>query len=91
MMHAEYHVVYWEKMGGSVSLVKSPANFVEVIVREWSADFVLEYTIAVFVTIDNKQVCRKETVDGGLAEAVRRGIYIFEEEIRLHPVLSKTS
>ena len=89
-MKARLSIVYREQAGSFVSLVKSPANSVDVIVREWSGDFVLEYTISVSVTTNNKNVQRKEIVDGNLAEAVRRGLAIFEEEVAKHPVLGQS-
>ena len=89
-MHAKMNVVYRESFGSSVSIARSPANFVEVIVREWNGDLVLEYTITVFVITDNAKDTRKEIVDGGLPEAVRRGIAVFEEEATKHPVLGET-
>ena len=88
-MQSGMHVVYREQAGSFVSLIKSPANSVDVIVREWSADYVVEYTVFVSVTTNNKSVNRKEIVDGNLAEAVRRGIDIFEFEVGIHPVLHK--
>lgn len=86
-MEASCHTVYREKSRNAQNWATQPTNSVEVIVREWNADYVYEYLITVFVVTNSAKVIRKEISDGDLAKAVRRGIAIFDEEVAKHPYL----